>query len=173
MTRALTTIGVALLGVASLAACTDPTIAKEEAALGPEQAGVPRGPTHRPGQPCAHCHQSGGPGNPNFSIAGTIYQDAERELPVEGAQVSLVDSNGDGWTLYTNCAGNFYITENDWQPQFPVWASVHWGDIHVDMESPIYRDGSCASCHTSPAAPDSPGHVYVSETPIAARGGCR
>ncbi|MGE0323787.1 MAG: hypothetical protein AB7K71_38460 [Polyangiaceae bacterium] len=163
-----------VVGLSALSAgCTDPTIAKEQDSLGPEQAGVPRGPTHRPGQPCVHCHQSGGEGSPNFSIAGTIFQDKDRQLPIDGALVSLVDSNGDSWSVRTNCAGNFYVTESEWQPQFPVWSSVSWSDIHVDMETPIYRDGACAGCHDLKAGPDSPGHIYVSETPIAAPGGCR
>lgn len=160
-------------GALTAMACADPTISKEEEALGPEVAGIPQGPTHRAGQPCVHCHQSGGPGEPTFSIGGTIYQDAQSQLPIEGARVTLVDSNGASWSLLTNCAGNFYITESDWDPQFPVWASVHWYNIHVDMKTPIYRDGACAGCHASESGPDSPGHVYVSETPIEARGGCR
>jgi hypothetical protein len=31
----------------------------------------------------------------------------------------------------------------------------------LDMESPIYRDGSCAACHTDPLGPASAGHIFL------------
>lgn len=162
--------GVAAL---SLGACGDPARDDRIDALGPEQPGVPTGPPHRPGQPCTLCHGGRGPGSPTFSVAGTVFREPGVAEPVQGVAVELTDSDGDFYWVPTNCAGNFYITEDAWKPRFPLWVTLRYGDVVVDMETAVQRDGSCAGCHTEPPAVDSPGHVYLSETPINAPGGCR
>lgn len=147
-------------------ACADPVVDEVVDALGPERSGVPQGPEHRPGQPCVTCHQTSGPGSPDFSLGGTVYSDQERALPLEGASVEFVDAIGRRHTEVTNCAGNFYITKDEWEPRFPLWTQVRFRDKSIAMETPIYRDGSCASCHADPAAQGSTGHVYVSDEPF-------
>lgn len=159
------------VGWSTLALCcascgTDPTIAAVADRLGPEQRGVPQGPEHRPGQPCVTCHHGSGPGDPEFSLAGTIYLDRDRTLPLEGASVSFSDALERRYTATTNCAGNFYIEADDWRPRFPVWVEVQFEGEAIAMETAIQRDGSCASCHTDPAGPSSAGHVYLSEEPL-------
>ena len=152
---------------------TDPTISAVADRLGPEQPGVPEGPTHRPGQPCVTCHHGSGPGEPAFSLAGTLYVDRDRALPLEGASVELVDALERRRSVTTNCAGNFYIEADDWQPRFPVWVEVRFGAESIAMETPIQRDGACATCHFDPAGPDSAGHVYLSEELLdLPAGGC-
>lgn len=156
-------ICAALLAVWWTGCGTDPTISDVTDELGPEQRGVPQGPTHRPGQPCVTCHHGSGPGEPELSLAGTIYVDRDRDLPLEGASVRFADALGQRRTATTNCAGNFYIEADNWRPSFPVWVEVRLGAEAIAMETPIQRDGACASCHSDPAGPDSPGHVYLSE----------
>src|SRR5450432_160855 len=42
--------------VCALVGCGDPVHDTAVSALGPEAPGVPKGPLHRPGQPCVLCH---------------------------------------------------------------------------------------------------------------------
>ena len=37
--------------------------------------------------------------------------------------------------------------------------------VQRDMDTPSYRDGSCASCHTPTIGPASPGPVYLLNDP--------
>lgn len=149
-----------LLALAMLAGCGDP--ARDDAidALGPEQGGVPAGPLHRPGQPCVLCHDGNGPGNMVFSLAGTVYRYAETKEPMANAIVRFVDAKGKKTFTGTNCAGNFYVQDTDYDPTFPVWTTVESGGVPLDMSTPIYRDGSCAACHSDPAGAESTGHIY-------------
>lgn len=144
-------VGLALL----LAACGSQR-SDEEAALGPEAPGVPHGPTHRPGQPCLVCHT-------DFSVAGTVYQKPDGATPADEVTVYLRDAAGAEATVVTNCVGNFYIKTNQFDPVFPLQASLIRNDRDprsTSMASKIGRDGSCAGCHTKPASSNSPGVVY-------------
>lgn len=152
--------------IAAAGACGDPTIDSVIDGLGPEQRGVPQGPTHRPGQPCVTCHQGAGPGEPSFSLGGTVYQDDAQLLPLQGASVELADAEGRVFSTLTNCAGNFYVEADDWQPTFPVWVQVRLGDLVTDMETPIYRERSCATCHAAVPSPELTLPVYLSEDPL-------
>ncbi len=163
--------GCVWLAILALSACRNPVNNARQDALGGEQAGVPRGPLHRPGQPCTVCHGTGG-GAPNFALAGTVFVDASSTQPLVGAVVQVIESDGGQKYLTTNAAGNFYISSDDWSPQFPLWTSVGYtcGDaaatyVHADMQSQIFRATVCADCHFDPLGPSSVGHVYLSEPP--------
>ena len=156
---------------AVLAACADPVHSRQVDELGGEAPGVPEGPLHRPGQPCVTCHGEYGPADSEFVFAGTVYQDAMETKPLPDAKVSLVDANGKTYETGTNCAGNFFVNKTDYEPLFPVWTTVFFGmqggqPIPKEMSSPIYREGSCATCHADPAGNDAAGHVYLSEDPL-------
>ncbi len=158
-----------ILGMMALViACNDPVHDAEVAALGPEDPSVPKGPLHRPGQPCLLCHD-------NFSVAGTVYED-DLMTPYDQATVTLIDAVGNQTQATTNEAGNFYVLESDWKPVFPIGSYTDDAGNNVvgvsivgnDPQNPaqmmthIGRDGSCATCHfgSAPTA-DSPGPVYV------------
>jgi hypothetical protein len=47
----------------------------------------------------------------------------------------------------------------------PFWVTMRHGALTIDMESPVYREGSCATCHTEPAGPASAGAVYMTDEP--------
>jgi hypothetical protein len=145
--------------MASTAACADPVREQAIAALGGEAEGVEPGPLHRPGQPCLVCHDSG-KASP-FSVAGTIYARAEGRAPVNRVTVQLIDSQGRHFDALTNCAGNFLVRPDEFTPHYPLWVTVAVGDQKIDMESPVFRDGSCASCHGDPKGPASAGHAYL------------
>ena len=148
------------MGVAALFGC-NPVLDDEVAALGGEANGVRPGPQHRPGQPCLLCHD-GALGDPNeFSVAGTVFLQPTGTDPVKGALVELHGGDGRVFTLTTNAAGNFFVSPQKYTPQYPLEVDVQFAGETTTMHSTIGRDGACASCHSDPAGPDSPGHVYV------------
>jgi hypothetical protein len=153
-------VAFALL-IAAAVACEDPVREGAKAALGPETPGVPPGPLHRPGQPCLVCHDLEGKGASPFAMAGTVYADEDTKVPVNEATVVLQDAAGHTQTTSTNCAGNFILRAGQLTLQYPIWVTVQGAGETIDMESPIYRDGSCASCHGDPRGPTSAGHVFL------------
>lgn len=169
-----TTILLALLAAPALVACGDPVIDAKIEALGDEIPGVAPGEHHRPGQPCLVCHGAYKGITPKMSVAGTIFSTPSRgtnePVPVEGVIVTVTDSFGDVKTKTTNCIGNFYITEDEWLPGFPLAAKIEYptpsgGTSPVYMSTRIGRDGSCASCHQGNIGPSSPGLIYCVDQP--------
>jgi hypothetical protein len=138
---------------AAAGAC-DPVHSDAVAALGGEAPGVRHGPLHRPGQPCLLCHS-------DFSVAGTVFANAEDRQPAPGVVVTLTDSQGHTFAAPTNAAGNFYVSHDQFEPIYPMKAALEFGGTTVNMVADIGRNGACASCHFDPAGPASPGHVYA------------
>ena len=150
-----------------LLACADPVNSAEQSALGPEDPGVPRGETHRPGQPCFVCHS-------DFAAAGTVYQD-DLVTPFEGASVTIVDAVGNQVSATTNSAGNFIIRKSDFQPTFPIGSYVDDAGnaitgvsvVGSDPTNPavmltqVGRNLGCNACHTPDRTASSPGPIYI------------
>jgi hypothetical protein len=157
---------IALAELAALDACVDETHELQVEALGGEAAGVPNGPTHRPGQPCLVCHGGLGPASRQFVMAGTIYATQGQTSPANGAAVQIEDVNGSLYTATSNVVGNFFITTDQWSPTYPAQVQVTQGQNSQQMVTHIGRDGSCADCHVQPPSPTSPGPVYVIAGPI-------
>jgi cytochrome c553 len=152
-----------LLALASApVACVDATHDAAVSKLGGETPGVPQGPLHRPGQPCVTCHGGEGPGESEFSVAGTVYLFAyDPVVPAPAVTVVIQDINGVAVTIPTNEAGTFYISAKDWQPTFPLKTEIRFGKIKKQMQTNIGRTGSCGDCHQMDATPTSAGKVYV------------
>jgi hypothetical protein len=144
-----------------IASCLDPVHSDAVDALGPEAAGVPEGPTHRPGQPCLTCHGGNGPG-PDFAVAGTVYETRNGTTPLPNATVVLHDSAGTTRSTLTNSVGNFYLTAGQWTPAYPMFAELDVGDITKKMETRIGRNGGCAECHRGGGQAKMP-PVYLKE----------
>jgi hypothetical protein len=149
---------VLALGLSCWTACGDPIRDQAVSALGGEERGVEPGPLHRPGQPCLVCHDSHEASA--FALAGTIYARAAGRVPLDRVKVLLTDSSGKNFEATTNCAGNFFLRRLREDPKYPVWVTLAVDDKKIDMESPIFREGSCAACHTDPIGPASAGHAY-------------
>jgi hypothetical protein len=160
-TPLLSSVSVAL----ALSACADPVYDEAIERLGSETAGVPPGADHRPGQPCALCHSERG-GESEFSLAGTVYVDAASLLPIEDVEVRIIDSRERRFVARTNCAGNFFVRPEEFSPDFPIWLSLVRGNIFRDMDTPVYREASCAGCHADPKGLSSAGHVFLIEDPL-------
>jgi hypothetical protein len=155
---------VAAWAASGSVACVDETHEQEVAALGPEPAGVPPGPTHRPGQPCLTCHGGSGPAKTQFSLGGTVYETEGQTMPSVGSSVLIEDIEGNLWTTSpTNSAGNFFVLLSDFAPHYPTQPTVipEDGANSISMATHIARDGSCADCHSNPAGSTSAGPVYA------------
>jgi hypothetical protein len=154
---------VAPMLAASMAfeACVDESHELQVQSLGDEASGVPRGPLHRPGQPCLVCHGVEGPASHQFVLAGTAYATEGETAPSVGALVTLEDVGGSLHAETTNEVGNFYVQVGDWSPTFPLQVTISQGENAQQMLTHIGRAGSCADCHTATAGPLSAGPVYV------------
>jgi hypothetical protein len=160
MIRRSTLLCAAIAG--ALVASCNPVHDDAVDALGGETPGVPRGPLHRPGQPCLTCHDGAIGDPPAFSVAGTIFQTQGTLAPAENAMVKLTDANGREFLKATNAAGNFYIQPHEFTPTYPMHVEVSYASFPVvKMSSGIGRDGSCADCHSDPASASSSGHIYI------------
>jgi hypothetical protein len=154
-------LGLVTLAAALLATCSlDPVHDEAVSDLGGERAGVPRGPMHRPGEPCLVCHD-GATASPAMSVGGTVYAVLGAGDPIAGASVTLTDARGATRTQTTNAAGNFYVEAASWQPTFPLHVAVTLGSLTATMSSIVGRDGSCATCHSDPPTRISAGRVYL------------
>jgi hypothetical protein len=152
-----------VVAVAALGACIGTTPEEQaQADLGDHDDGDEE---HRPGQPCLDCHSKDfNPGGDVFVVAGTIYRrvgDSEAQ-GVEDAEVEITDDDGRTFVARTNRVGNFMVEvkpgestrqKDDgklrigWEPRFPLRTLVRFGSEMQEMDSYIWRDGSCASCH--------------------------
>ncbi len=159
-------IVLALLAVAGAGSC-DPVLDDARSALGDEAPGVATGPLHRPGQPCLVCHDGALGDPPAFSVAGTLYLDAQGLVPVPGATLTLLGADmSTSPPVTTNDAGNFFWTSDTYLPPYPIHvSSITVGNVAISMHSHIGAEGSCAGCHVDPPGPDSPGHVYFNVPP--------
>lgn len=151
----------ALISTALIVACGDPVHTDAVDALGPEAHGVEPGPLHRPGQPCLVCHGGKGPGNLEFSVAGTVYKYADSNEPLANAIVKLVDQGGPSTIVGTNCVGNFFVQRTDFDPVFPLWTRIQLGSLDIEMSTPVFGKGSCAHCHQDSPTESSVGRIYV------------
>lgn len=154
--------------------CSDPLRDGKIEVLGEEEGAFPPNEIHRPGQPCVACHSVYEGAQPLISIGGTLFTDPDRDDPDElGLQlvpqhiIRLIDSEGTIKDLVTNRCGNFFVTQDEFDPAYPVRAELYGPGpddtlIPIDvMASRIGRDGSCGACHAHPATSQSPGVVFV------------
>jgi len=170
--RSLTAVGVLVTTMS--ASCFDPVHDDQIAALGPEVAGVPEGPTHRPGQPCRTCHGGDGPGSPEWIVAGTLYRVRGAPAALSGGRVIVRDSSANPVerTILSNSVGNFYISKDEWAPVFPIFVRLEYvgSDQTVrtaEMLTPIGRNGGCGFCHYG--SDDEPSHmppVFLAKTEL-------
>lgn len=155
-------------------ACGNRAVDDRISTLGDEKPGVAPSEFHRPGQPCVLCHGEYLRENPIMSVAGTIhaFPAGDNPLPVKGVKVKLTDAAGNQKEAGTNCAGNFFITAEQWKPAFPLRAEIEYpdptstegGTKRVVMSTRISRDGSCAGCHVNAPNQGSPGWVTCAES---------
>ncbi len=145
----LVTVSLFVLALASTS-CVDPVRSDAVEALGGEKNGERPGPLHRAGQPCLTCHGGHGPGDPEFSVAGTIYATRTGTAALAGVQVTLQDATGSKRVLETNQVGNFYVGKRQWDPVFPLFVRLDFDGKKKVMQTRIGGEGACAFCHNGP-----------------------
>ena len=138
----------------------------------------PEGPEHCPGSPCLACHsESFHPDtDATFILAGTVYDYVDDPAGRERITVSFVDADLRPFTALTNRTGNFMISvdeggrmrEDDrghttipFRPRFPLSVGVVSPELGRNMRSYIWREGSCAVCHSREDGASATGQVYV------------
>ena len=154
-----------LAAVASFAgACNEPVLRDRAESLGPDPGHYEEGPLHRAGHPCTWCHAQGGSASPYFDLAGTVYAYRDSNEPLAGVTVRLFDNAGRQATLGSNQAGNFFFGEDDLKLDFPLWVQLEYQGEVTAMQTPIFRERSCAACHLDPAGTSSAGRIYLWES---------
>lgn len=164
MRRAAVALGAAL-ALAGFASCIDPIHQRNVEDLGGEQDGIRPGPRHRAGQPCLVCHGGQGPGEPDFSFGGTVYETEGATTPAPNVVVRITDAKGREVTRTTNDVGNFYVRREELDPAFPAKVKLERGKDTAEMGSVIGGTGSCADCHVGAGGPSKVPRVYLKGTP--------
>ena len=111
-----------------------------------------------PGENCMRCHQPGkGDPAPEWSAGGTLYAGLDSDEGVEGAKVTLTDTNGKTETVTTNRVGNFHFPKGLERP-FKVSIEFEGKTIEMPGEAPA---GNCNTCHQHPGpVGDAPGRMF-------------
>ncbi len=100
--------------------------------------------THNAGRDCMQCHAGGGGDAPQFSFGGTLYDGNGN--PVVGAEVRLVDANGNGTSVHTGPSGTFYKGGSSFAAPAYVGArnATNTADMLIALQG---NGGGCSSCH--------------------------
>lgn len=170
--------GFALIG-ATLAGCIGVSPEQAEAdALGPDPGGFDDGPLHRAGFPCTRCHgEAWWQESPVFELAGTVYRRSGDRLGLRGAEVVVQDAHGRELIARTNRTGNFFFVRDGSNPEqqgdgrfdvpfalaYPLRVRVRADGQEQAMRGLIWRETSCATCHSGEPGTDSNGRVFVQE----------
>ncbi len=121
-------------------------------------------PLMHPGGTCIDCHSSDE--GPTFQLAGTLFPTAHEPVDcngvdgtTNGAQVVVVDANGQTITMDVNSAGNFFYESR--QPiALPYQAKVvSNGKERIMVAS--QESGDCNTCHTESGTNDAPGRIML------------
>jgi hypothetical protein len=162
--RAASLLGAALLSLGATT-CYDPVHLDEVKQLGDEAPGVPRGPSHRPGQPCTVCHGGYGPADVEFSVAGTLFTVRKSSTPLANGTVTVTDPLGSTMKFTSNEVGNFYVPRKDWDPAFPMTVFIESDNVKATMQTSLGREGGCAWCHRDDGDVSHMPGVYLKVAP--------
>ncbi len=168
---------MAIMVATTPSACSDPIPEQQIEELGPEDPNVPPSAEHRPGQPCVLCHGGSRPGDaePKLELGGTVYlynpiyycqsrvSVPAPLVPMPGVEVVVLDANNQTRVMLTNAAGNFMLEPRGNDLEYPLWVKLRYNGINLAMDSRVFRDGSCATCHGLEYGPDSAGPVHLLE----------
>lgn len=174
---------VTALALVLASGCANPIQDARIAQLGPEDPAIPPSDIHRAGQPCLLCHGAYQGAEPEMTVAGTIYgyswdtaHSKADPIPVKDVTIEISDAFGTSPATppKTNCAGNFYLTKDDWNPSFPLRVAIRYpvtgeeNGERVSMGTRISRDGSCNGCHEGRPNQGSPGWVFCTQRTASA-----
>ncbi len=110
-------------------------------ATAPKFASNTSGSSHNAGKDCMGCHASGGGEAPQFAFGGTLYNGSGS--PVAGAEIRVVDANGNATSVYTGPEGNFHGSGS---LATPAHAGARNATTTALMVSSLTY-GGCNRCH--------------------------
>jgi hypothetical protein len=113
-----------------------------------------------------------------MELAGTVYRTSADRDGIDNAQVVIKDAAGHVLNARTNRAGNFFFVRAGSTPtqfgngrfeipfalSYPIRVGVVAGGLLQNMRSPIWREQSCATCHSGEPDENSNGHIFGLET---------
>ena len=99
-------------------------------------------PKHNAGLACLSCHSGTGVA-PKWTVAGTLFTNAQGSAPIAGATVLITDANGVTTKLVTASNGNFYTSK---AMAFPVRVGASKCP-DTKMMPGMIMTGDCNSCH--------------------------
>jgi nitrate/TMAO reductase-like tetraheme cytochrome c subunit len=104
------------------------------------------GPGHNQGKDCLACHTQGGEAEEHiWTMAGTVFSDAQGSAPAEDVQVLVYDNAGTlKQTLVTDYNGNFW-TSDPVPSQYRIGLTQGQDTVWMATQP---TNPSCASCHT-------------------------
>jgi hypothetical protein len=82
---------------------------------------------------------------------------------IRAGSISVFSSGYQSRVMMTNSAGNFMLLDQGNTLAYPLWLKVRYNGVSVPMDSRVFRDGSCATCHGMQYGPDSAGPVHLLE----------
>lgn len=123
---------------------SDPgTCNTDNEACGVDQNCGGEGDNMLPGSDCIACHDGSDREAPEWTAAGTVYDDLYGSNAVQGATVRITDDDGAVIELVTGSAGNFRTSRSITAP--------YVAEVEVDGEivaMAAHQDsGACNSCH--------------------------
>jgi hypothetical protein len=107
--------------------------------------------THNAGKDCMGCHGNGNGDAPQFEFGGTLYDGSGNAVP--GAEVRLVDSSGNGTSVYSGPTGTFYKEGSGFAgpAHIGVRSATSTQSMLTALQSasqpPASTGGACSACH--------------------------
>ncbi len=107
--------------------------------------------THNAGRDCMGCHATGGGDAPQFDFGGTVYDGSGN--PVSGAEVRMVDANGNATSVYSGPAGTFYKGGSGFAgpAHIGIRNATSMQNMNTALQStsqpPASTGGACSACH--------------------------
>ena len=112
-------------------------------------------------------------------MAGTVYRQRGDRLGLRDAEVVVQDAEGRELIARTNRAGNFFFVRDGSRPEqqgdgrfdirfalaYPLRVRVRADGQEQAMRGRIWREASCATCHSGEPGAASNGRVFVEEAP--------
>jgi cytochrome c5 len=105
---------------------------------------------HLAGNACQSCHYTGANGAPQFTLAGTLYNNSTGATGVPNATIIVTDANNVEHKIITGTFGNFWSREN---LVYPIKVSASLCPTSLPMVSTVAGPGDCNSsgCHAQGA----------------------
>jgi hypothetical protein len=113
---------------------------------------------HNAGLACQNCHDGTGPA-PLWTLAGTLYTDANGSAALAGGTITVTDADGQTFDIVTATNGNFWTNR---PVAYPVQIVASRCPDAKAMPFGVEAPGSCnaGGCHSAPGG-NGPGRIHL------------